>query len=109
MESGTNQDKKMIVTTKSSTHILQGSKSYLQGVSVISFIESCKVEGAPNLDYSIFRSVSIEDKRSYLILNLQPKYIFFFSDTEFIRGFKDICSRLSINHNTYIDSIHIVW
>jgi len=109
MESGTSQDKKMIVTTRSSTHVFEGSRSYLQGVSIISFIEKCKIENAPQLDYSIFRSVSIEDKRSYLILNLRPKHIFFFSDTEFIKGFKDICSRLSINHNLYIDSIHIVW
>lgn len=109
MESGTNQDKVMIVTTRTNTHLFQGSRSYLQGASIISFIEKCKIENAPNLDYSIFRSVPIEDKRSYLILDLQPQYIFFFPDSEFIRGFKDICSRLSINHNKYIYTIHLCW
>lgn len=100
----------MIVTTRDSTYVFNGTKHYLQGVSLISFIEStCTVSNVPKLDYGIFRSISIEDKRSYIILNTQPKRIFFFADIEFIKGFKDICSMLNINHNTYIHVIHISW
>ena len=98
----------LILNIRESTYVWNGSKSYLQGISLISLIEP-KIKGVIKLDYGIYQSISVEEKRNYIVLETNPKKVIFFNNTEFIKGFKDICSTLGINHNSYIHLIHINW
>ena len=92
-------------------YLFEGNKDFLKGISIIKIINpniKCNKDMQP--DYSIYNIDCTDEKRNYIIISIKnKKYIFFFDKYDFILGFKTVCSKMSINHNDYIEIIHISW